>query len=354
MSCSGCSPIAPIQDQGWLLVQSTEPSITEKLQESSASLMIMQEKKDSNSRLSFRYDSKEQLLESLSALQTAISEKEQELIKLRITESERPQGTAELSDAVSFKQFFARMKHQNLVRIILDGQFTSHMQPIFDTATGKIFGYEFLLRASEYGPSFKPFELFSVAQQTGLHSFLDRSARILAIQTSAQHLPTGFKRFVNFLPSSIYNPNYCLTHTFEAIERFSLDPRDFVFEVVETEKIADIAHLQNIFAVYRQHGVKVALDDVGSGFSTLDVLSALKPDYVKIDRGLTDHCDEDVEKQRKIHEIIRLAGSFGGVVLAEGMERSEEWEYCKASGIQLAQGYLLGKPSPRPLPDMQN
>ncbi|MBP1157120.1 MULTISPECIES: EAL domain-containing protein [unclassified Paenibacillus] len=352
MSCSGCSRVAPIQDQGWLLVQSTEPSIAEKLQETSTSLMIMQEKKDL--RLSFRYDSKEQLLESLSALQAAISEKEQELVKLRITESERPQDTAELSDAVSFKQFFARMKHQDVVRIILDGQFTSHMQPIFETATGKIFGYEFLLRASEDGPLFKPFDLFTVAQQTGLHSFLDRSARISAIQTSAQYLPTGYKRFVNFLPSSIYNPNYCLTHTFAAIERLSLDPQDFVFEVVETEKIADITHLQNIFAVYRQHGVKVALDDVGSGFATLGVLSALRPDYVKIDRGLTDHCDEDVEKQQKIHEIIRRAGSFGGVVLAEGMERSEEWEYCKASGIQLAQGYLLGKPSPRPLPDMEN
>lgn len=352
MSCSGCSPIAPIQDQGWLLVQSTEPSVMEKLQETSTSLMLMQEKQDS--RLSFRYDSKEQLLESLNALQAAISEQEQELIKLRITESERPQRNADLTDAVSFKPFFARMKHQNLVRIILDGQFTSYMQPIFDTPTGKIFGYEFLLRASESGPSFKPFELFSIAQQTGLHSFLDRSARISAIQTSAMHLPKGYKRFVNFLPSSIYNPNYCLTHTFAAIENYSLDPQDFVFEVVETEKIADIKHLQSIFEVYRQHGVKVALDDVGSGFSTLDVLSALKPDYVKIDRGLTDHCDEDSEKQQKINEIIRRAASFGGVVLAEGMERTEEWDFCKASGIQLAQGYLLGKPSPSPLQVMQN
>lgn len=255
MNCSGCSPIAPIQDQGWLLV----------------------------------------------------------------TESEPPQSAAELTDSVAFKPLFARLKHQNLVRLIMEEQFTSHMQPIFETSTGKVFGYEFLPRASEASSPLKPFELFSIAQQTGLHSFLDRAARISAIQTSALHLPKGIKRFVNFLPSSIYNPNYCLTHTFAAIEQLALDPKDFVFEVVETEKIADVKHLKDIFAVYREHGVKVALDDVGSGFATLDVLSQLTPDYVKIDRGLTDHCDEDGRKQGIIQEIIRRADSFGAVVLAEGM-----------------------------------
>jgi EAL domain-containing protein (putative c-di-GMP-specific phosphodiesterase class I) len=136
------------------------------------------------------------------------------------------------------------------------------MQPIIDLHTRQTFAYEFVLRPARDHAPFSPYELFQAAQETGLHSFLDRQARISAIETSALHLPNGIKRFINFLPSSIYNPNYCLSHTFHAIERLRLDPSDFVFEVVETERIKDINHLQSIFQVYKKEGMKVALDDV--------------------------------------------------------------------------------------------
>jgi EAL domain-containing protein (putative c-di-GMP-specific phosphodiesterase class I) len=343
MSCPNCSSMAPIQDEGWLLFQANQPAALEKLHTLRVQEQLELEHKDSPFSLGYR--TKDQLLQVLNVLQSRLSEEEQESLLLDIREPGRPEWIH--GHSLTFRQFNTRMQQSNIVSLILEGRFTSHMQPIVDMATQQVVAYEFLLRAAEGGPAFRPFELFSVAQQTGLHSFLDRSARISAIQVSALHLPKGYKRFVNFLPSSIYNPNYCLSHTFQAINRFSLDPGDFVFEVVETEKIEDIDHLKNIFAVYRQHGIKVALDDVGSGFSTVDVLSELKPDFVKIDRGLVDRCDEDEAKQRKITEILRTADSYGAVVLAEGMERKEEWQFCKDLGVDLAQGYLLGKPAPK-------
>lgn len=78
----------------------------------------------------------------------------------------------------------SRFKHAELVSIILEHQFSSHMQPIVD-ASEQIIGYEFLLRPAENGKSFSSYELFEVARETGLHSFLDRTARITAIETSA-------------------------------------------------------------------------------------------------------------------------------------------------------------------------
>jgi EAL domain-containing protein (putative c-di-GMP-specific phosphodiesterase class I) len=202
-----------------------------------------------------------------------------------------------------------------------------------------------LLRPHPSGPDFKPFELFEVARETGLHSFLDRQARLCAIETSAAHLKRGTKRFINFLPSSIYNPNYCLSHTFQAIEDLQLDPSDLVFEVVETEKVEDTDHLKKVFKVYKEHGVNVALDDVGQGFSTLALVADLQPDYIKIDRATIDGCDRDKDKQATIGGIIKLAADFGGVVLAEGIERAEEWAFVKSAGVQLGQGYLFGKPA---------
>lgn len=241
----------------------------------------------------------------------------------------------------------SRFKHAELVSIILEHQFSSHMQPIVD-ASEQIIGYEFLLRPAENGKSFSSYELFEVARETGLHSFLDRLARITAIETSALFLPHGVKRFVNFLPSSIYNPEYCLTHTFEAIERLSLDPKDFVFEVVETEQIHHMPILQQIFEVYRSRGMSVALDDVGAGYSTIELMNRLEPDFVKIDRSLIDRCDQDSTKQEKILHIVEMSSRFGGQVLAEGIERMEEFEFCRSIGIELAQGYYFGKPSAQP------
>lgn len=114
-----------------------------------------------------------------------------------------------------------------------------------------------------------------------------------------------------------------------------------MFEVVETEKIRDIDHLATIFSEYREHGVHVALDDVGSGYATLEVMSRLQPDYVKIDRGLISMCDQEPHKQTSIKEVVEKAGRFGGKVLAEGIERREEFQFCLDNGIELAQGYFL-------------
>lgn len=246
-------------------------------------------------------------------------------------------------DWISLYMQESRFKHAELVSIILEHQFSSHMQPIVD-ASEQIIGYEFLLRPAENGKPFSSYELFEVARETGLHSFLDRTARIIAIETSALFLPHGVKRFVNFLPSSIYNPEYCLTHTFDAIERLALDPKDFVFEVVETEQIQHMSILQHIFEVYRSRGMSVALDDVGAGYSTIELMNRLEPDFVKIDRSLIDRCDQDSTKQEKILDIVEMSSRFGGQVLAEGIERMEEFEFCRSIGIELAQGYFLVNP----------
>ncbi|WP_052475985.1 EAL domain-containing protein [Cohnella kolymensis] len=90
------------------------------------------------------------------------------------------------------------------------------------------------------------------------------------------------------------------------------------------------------------------MDDVGSGYATLDAVSLLQPDYVKMDRQWVDNCDSDANRQRYIDDLLERVSRFNGVVLAEGVQREEEWTYLRKAGVPLFQGYLFGRAAPVP------
>ncbi|RUT31673.1 EAL domain-containing protein [Paenibacillus zeisoli] len=337
MICSSCGVGRPIEDNGVISLRPITSEFISLLTQEGFQVIC------DNHICSVAYHSRAEILELIQCIRKTAWADESEMYM-------NIEGVKSLPDRpvwVSLAQMEARFHHHGIVDIIVEERFTSYMQPIVSHRE-EVVGFEFLMRPSSAQYPFNPFELFEIARETGLHSFLDRAARISAIEISALHLPRGFKRFINFLPSSIYNPQYCLTHTFEAIERHSLDPKDFVFEVVETEQIHNMNNLVDIFDEYRKNGISVALDDVGSGYSTLAEMSRLKPDYVKIDRSLVDGSSRDKRKQQEILNIIERAKDFGGYVLAEGIEEREDFEFCRAHGAAFAQGYLFGKPMPEP------
>ncbi|MBP2001599.1 EAL domain-containing protein (putative c-di-GMP-specific phosphodiesterase class I) [Paenibacillus shirakamiensis] len=336
MICGNCREQRPMEDQGILSLRGAGDFIE----------LIRDQRFDpklEGQDYTMNYRSKDELLQLFQILRYGDG-----TVPTDITM--RLQGMKDRNDQpvwIPLPQMEARLKHHNIVDIIVDERFTSHMQPIVNHVE-EIVGFEFLLRPSSKEAPFQPLELFDIARETGLHSFLDRAARLSAIETSAMHIPKGIKRFINFLPSSIYNPKYCLTHTFDAIQKHALDPQDFVFEVVETEQIHKMDNILSIFDEYRKNGISVALDDVGAGYSTLEEMIRLRPDYVKIDRSLVDGCSQDMNKQRQIQLIIERAQDFGGQVLAEGIEDRQDFEFCRTHGALLAQGYLFGKPAPTP------
>ncbi|UII57141.1 EAL domain-containing protein [Cytobacillus spongiae] len=239
---------------------------------------------------------------------------------------------------------YARVKEREIVEVIQHGELESYIQPIIELKKNQLYGYESLLRTGG-SKSFSPLKLFQAAEETGLLSLLDQRAREVAIKTRKSFVQDGVKSFINFLPSTIYNPDYCLRHTFNLVDKYQINPNNLVFEVVETEKIEDIDHLKDVLSTYKREGMKVALDDVGAGFSTLSMLELLSPDYVKIDRHYIDHCDQSDEKQEFLQQVISLAKQLDIIVLAEGIEREEELAYCRRIGVDLAQGYFIGKPT---------
>ncbi|WP_075618712.1 EAL domain-containing protein [Paenisporosarcina indica] len=250
---------------------------------------------------------------------------------------------------IELETFKLRFEEKETVNFIQHGRLVSHLQPIISLNSKEVYAYESLLRAKDPAKSISPGKLFEVATKTGLHSLLDQRAREEAIKAREGKIPNGTKSFINFLPSTIYNPDFCLQHTFKIVEKNNVNPEDLVFEVVETEKVTDVQHLKSVLDRYKKEGMKVALDDVGSGFSTLDMFELLRPDYLKIDRTYITNCDQDQTKQDFLKEANDRAHALGIITLAEGIERIEEAQVCESLGYDLGQGYLFGKPSEIPL-----
>ncbi|WP_244888141.1 EAL domain-containing protein [[Bacillus] enclensis] len=241
--------------------------------------------------------------------------------------------------------FLNKMKYRDMIELIQKGEFVSYLQPIMELEKYELYAYESLLRSADPSRKINPGQLFKAAELTGFHSMLDQRARKTAIESRVGNIEKGVKSFINFLPSTIYNPEYCLKHTFQIVDKYGVNPEDLVFEVVETEKIEDVSHLKSVLEVYKREGMKVALDDVGSGFATIEMLSLLQPDIVKIDRSYISGCDRDTDKQQFLKTVIQTARELGISVLAEGIERKEELAFCKEVGVNYGQGYLIGKPA---------
>lgn len=232
--------------------------------------------------------------------------------------------------------------------ILQEKYITMHFQPII-LPDGKLYGYEMLARFKDQaGKTIFPNQLFPAARTRGRLFALDRLCRINAVRQITR-MPEQLKAFINFIPTAIYNPEYCLKTTSTVANQLSIDSSRFVFEVVETEKIADLDHLKSILEYYRSHGFSYALDDVGAGSNTLRLLEDLEPPYMKLDMQYVQGVSSCPDKQEVALRFLDIAETYGAVTLAEGVEYSEDFDWLKAKGFQLFQGYLIGRPLPEPL-----
>lgn len=226
------------------------------------------------------------------------------------------------------------------------GAVVSHYQPIIDLGTDEVVAHEALLRVADADGLLPPADLFELAADIGLSQALDQLARRTAIEGAAGWLGEN-TLFVNFVPSSIYDPAVCLQTTEAAVRRSGISMSQLVFEVVETEKIRDIGHLRSVFARYHEMGARVALDDLGAGHASLEVAAQLEPDVVKLDGDVVRALPTDGEAQAFVADVVALAEEIGATVLAEGVEDATHADAATQAGITLAQGWHYGRPVPR-------
>jgi diguanylate cyclase (GGDEF)-like protein len=220
-------------------------------------------------------------------------------------------------------------------------------QPIIDLKRGEFLGFEGLIRGPANSPLHSPANLFSTAEREGLALEVEMLARHTVLEGFAQQNLPGLL-FLNVSPQTLTQPSFRNGQTLAFLELLDIDPSRVVIEITENQPTFDFEAMRSALLHYRGMGFKIAIDDLGEGFSSLRLWSELRPEYIKIDMHFVQGVDRDPIKLQFLKSIQSIAESCGTKVIAEGVETEAELKVVKDLGIALGQGYFIARPSPTP------
>jgi diguanylate cyclase (GGDEF)-like protein/PAS domain S-box-containing protein len=216
-------------------------------------------------------------------------------------------------------------------------------QPIVDLDDGHVIGYEALARPQGFGPSDSVEALFEAAHQSRQIKDLDWLCRRAALSQAAA-LPDDVLLFLNVSVAALLDPLHAVDQMLLLLESTGRSPEHLVLEIGEHEHVRDLKRLQSVLASYRKAGIRFAIDDVGEGFATMELLAAGRAEYIKIARSLTI-TSESKGSRAAIDATLEFARSSSAVVIAEGVENEFVSDQVRQLGISLGQGFSLGRPS---------
>lgn len=221
-------------------------------------------------------------------------------------------------------------------------------QPIGSLVTGDVFGYEALIRGPAGTPLESPVALFAEAARAGKHIALERLAARISIRAFMDFNLPG-KLFLNYSADSMRDIEDTRDDVRVFLNTVGLPSDRIVLELTEQAPLGSLETLAKAVFSIRSRGAQFALDDYGTGHASLGQWIALKPDYVKIARVIIDGVATSPFQREALQALCKLARTAGGTrLIAEGIEHEDDLIVCRDLGIDLAQGYLLARPSPEP------
>lgn len=234
-----------------------------------------------------------------------------------------------------------------LHEILQQRKLTALFQPLLDLNSGEFLGYEGLIRGPADSPLHSPAKLFSTALQQGLSLELEMLCRQIVLETFARlGLPGSL--FLNVSPETLMHPSFKNGQTLEFMAQLGISPERVIIEITENQPTFDFVAMRSALLHYRAMGFKIAIDDLGEGFSSLRLWSELRPEFIKIDMHFVQGVDTDPVKLQFLKSIQQIALSCGTNVIAEGVETEAELKVVKDIGIAVGQGYFIARPSQTP------
>ncbi|MDB4950315.1 MAG: hypothetical protein JWM27_2964 [Gemmatimonadetes bacterium] len=212
--------------------------------------------------------------------------------------------------------------------------------PIVVTATREVYGFEALARGTHRGLR-SPEVLFGVAEEANLIWELSRLCRRRALEGMDAHLKPDQLLFLNIDPHDFRDPTF---RYLDVDELKDVEAGRVVLEITERTAITDYPKFQGYLAEFRARGFRFAVDDAGSGYAGLGSIANLAPDFIKLDISLISGIDTNYMKQNLVETMVSFANDHGIQVIAEGVEREEEYDAVKRLGVHLTQGFLFHKP----------
>jgi len=246
-------------------------------------------------------------------------------------------------------QVIARMNTRWFVKLLATDCVSVVFQPLISVATSGCVACECLVRGDREGVEVGAEGMLSTARILGMSHELDIAAWRAALKQGRSLMKNGVALFLNFTPSSMHNAEFDVKKTKAMCQDMGVDISQLVFEVTEAEKVNDFDYLKRVMQEYRAEGAKVALDDLGSGYSSILRLAELQPDYVKLDQRLVHGAYGDYLRSVLLKAVTEAAHKLNIHVVAEGVETEDDLKFCVEIGADIAQGYFLARPAEVPL-----
>lgn len=239
---------------------------------------------------------------------------------------------------------FSKSKQQ-LIDIIDSENISVLAQPIMNLTSGDIFGWEILTRGPQNTPFHSPTELFDFAYQADVLSKMEFLVMKKAFQEMSERCIKE-QVFINVTPITLSHP-LLMEYLQMLLKQYpSVAPCQIVLEITERHAIRDFDFMGALMAQYRTMGFRFAVDDAEAGYSSLQSITELIPDIIKIDRSVIQNIDQMIVKQSLLRSLMHFAENINCQVIAEGVEREEEAEMLYDLKVQMGQGFYFARPEP--------
>jgi EAL domain-containing protein (putative c-di-GMP-specific phosphodiesterase class I) len=229
-----------------------------------------------------------------------------------------------------------------LRRIISEESIEILFQPVVRLEDGGVIGFEALSRGPRHTAMEAPSVLFTLSNTLGLERDLDRLCQSKALRR-AGGMGAGQLLFLNSLPGTVVDPGWQAFASGRPMRDRAAS--SVVLEINEREVHAEPEELLAALGRLREQGFRVAIDDIGTGYASLPLISRLKPDYTKLDVSLVRGIDRNLIQQEVLRSLVELCGKVGATVIAEGIETLEELDVLRSHGVGLGQGYYFSHPA---------
>lgn len=250
-----------------------------------------------------------------------------------------------LRDSSSRETIDHERRREHLAQIIRDEDVYTLVHPIFDLGDLSILGYEALTRGPVDSEFERPDKLFHIAYDADLVLRLERLCRKKAIAAAAT-LPAGRLMFINIEPEAVADPELREIMTTTLLAQSNITPDRVVLEITERAAITDFATFRSTLEYVRALGFKVAVDDAGAGYGSLQCLAEVHPEWLKIDISLIHNIDTDAIRAQLVSSLVSFSDNIGVSLIAEGIETKAELAKLRELGVRYGQGFLFTRPVP--------
>lgn len=235
----------------------------------------------------------------------------------------------------------------HLSKALENNEFILHFQPQINLKNGKFYGFEALIRWKSpiYGVV-PPDNFIKLAEETGLIIEIGK----WVLETACNFIKSIHDKGENELEISVnisviqLSEDNFVSTIMEVIENTGIQPKHLNLEITESILMESIETNIKKFEELQEKGISISLDDFGKGYSSLTYLKEIPIDVLKIDKAFIDELIEKEEDKDIIGAIITLAHKLGMVVVAEGVETKEQYDYLMKNQCDIAQGYFISKP----------